>query len=177
MTHQVLNALEIRPGSPIEKYGVMQQQLARVIVNGEDLGDAGEGLSKFMLPDKVREVYDPGITDPIKNEATQTDYLRNHQEEFILLWLRVGLRHPWAYLTAWVDQTCKYWNGSYYYSLWIEHTSGSAYGIFRREPVSIASRLMGCWKVSILLRPVHLFSRSVLYSLLRPYRGGGDRRR
>lgn len=45
------------------------------------------------------------------------------------LYVQLGLRHPLAYLEAWIDATRGYWNGGYDYWRWVTYVEPNEMGI------------------------------------------------
>ena len=78
-----------------------------------------ELLEHIVDLEEVPDLYLSFISDPIKNEIRSKDsaYFEEHIGEYLNLWINVGLRHPGAYVRAWLDQTKGFWNGGYDYEI------------------------------------------------------------
>lgn len=145
MTGPMLEMLDVADTEMVEILAVPFQQIARVIA--EDLPIA-EGdmavLEKIFWIDRVKELYTPYIVDPIKFEAMQPggeDYIKENMGEFIRLWLRLGLQYPGEYVKAWVEETKGYWNGGYYYWIYIRGTYPDSSGIGGFHPDNLGKDL------------------------------------
>lgn len=122
----VLDGLEIPPSGIQESLSIPCQQIARVIVDGEPITDEQRELLNAVIDvERVPELYKCWLSDPIKT-SINTEHLSNHKAEYLMLWIEMGLEHPWTYVKAWVDQTKGYWNGAYDY--WINE-----YGVYINE--------------------------------------------
>ncbi len=114
----VLSALSIPRPDTIEHLSIPAQQIARVISAGGEFTESEEELlSKVLDIEKVPDTYRWDLSDPIKTMVRQkngSEFIAQHKEEFIKLWINVGMRYPSEYFWAWVDQTKGFWNGGYY---------------------------------------------------------------
>lgn len=133
MTGPMLDMLEVESTEMVEILAVPFQQIARVIANDcpIDEGDM-EILKNIFWIDRVKELYTPYIVDPIKFEAMRPDgeaYIKENMGEFIRLWIRLGIQNPGEYVKAWVEETKGYWNGGYYYWIYIRGTYPDSSGI------------------------------------------------
>ena len=119
LKHPVLSALGVTQPAPVESLSIPLQQISRTVVDNDDLSDEQKKLiSKVIEIDKIKEIYDPDISDPIKfyiRDHGGQDYFTQHKSEYIGLYFKLGISHPKSYILAWVDQTKGYWNGGYDY--------------------------------------------------------------
>lgn len=68
-------------------------------------------LEKLMPFERVKEVYEPGYTDPYKfDEAFDDEFLNNHVGEFLKVWWHGCLNHFPSYVKAYLMQTAGYWH-------------------------------------------------------------------
>lgn len=133
MTGPMLEMLDVADTEMVEILAVPFQQIARVIalelpMDEEDMAFLG----RIFAFDRVKELYTPYIVDPIKFEAMQPDgqtILKQNMGEFLLSWVRLGLQYPGEYVKAWVEETKGYWNGGYYYWIYIKGTYPLTSGI------------------------------------------------
>ncbi len=120
MKHPVLKMLQVDQPDAAEFLSIPEQQIARLIADDASLEDDELlQISRIMDPEAVKREYKPHISDPVKDIVRQTglDYLSEHKQDYLMLWLKLGIRHPDLYLKAWIDQTRGYWHGGYRY--WI----------------------------------------------------------
>ena len=119
MKHPVLKALDVAQPATVESLSIPLQQVSRTVVDNDDLtNEQKELISKVISIEKIRQIYDPNISDPIKFSIRDNggqDYLTEHKMEYALLYLRLGITHPKSYFAAWIDETKGYWNGGYSY--------------------------------------------------------------
>lgn len=84
------------PGNPREKYSFFFQQTALYIkYNEKDISEwEKEILNKTLEYDKVAELYDPNIVDPVKDtyKSFTMDYIKVYLYEFV--------KHPMTYIEA-----------------------------------------------------------------------------
>lgn len=99
----VLPALGIESGGKQESISFAIQQVAHDIkYNGNDMTDQEKKLvSNFLTIDyeKIPEVYDPQIADPVKGTSLKDPDLFN---DFIKLWLKKTVEHPIGHLESWM---------------------------------------------------------------------------
>lgn len=133
LLNPVLAWLDVEQTNLVEATAVPMQQLARVIANGRDLTQEEEALlSMAFHMEEVAEDYTPWSVDSIKFENFRygnLDYIKEHLWEYGKLYLRLGLRYPGDYLTAWIEETKGYWNGGYDYWIYTRGVDANELGI------------------------------------------------
>lgn len=133
LTGPLLPVLNVKGTDFVETLAVPFQQLARVIVNDRPLEEEERALlGEIFRLDRIQEVYQPEIVDPVKFEAfreDRRDYLRENLWTYAKLWLSLGLRYPGDYFQAWVDLTKGFWNGGYYYWIYLKWTYPELSGV------------------------------------------------
>lgn len=101
----------------IESLSIPLQQIARTLVDNDDLTDEQTGLlSEVMSVDKIRESYSHYSSDPLKERIRaegNEPFLVEHKADFLKLYLSIGIKHPGSYLAGWIDQTYGFWNAGY----------------------------------------------------------------
>ena len=135
MKYPVLNAFGVKQPMLKESLSIPLQQIARVIRDDNDLTDSEiELLEKVIDVDKMGNVYETYISDPVKNllrERGNQDYIIKHKFEYIKLYVNIGLRHPVLYVQSWIDETKGYWNSGYEYWRWYNWIDSNNLGIAR----------------------------------------------
>ncbi|MDE7322816.1 MAG: hypothetical protein K2N73_08780 [Lachnospiraceae bacterium] len=128
--YPVMHVYEIPQADYVESLSVPVQQIARVIVNGDPLSEKETAfVGQIMDLEQVSGAYQPNVSDNIKNLIRKTgkEYLESHKKEFLKMWLSIGIRHPKAYLDAYIAQTNGYWYPDVSYEV------GLADGIYPNE--------------------------------------------
>lgn len=139
LINPALTALGVGETDFVETLSVPFQQIARVIAHGCEIGESDYAfLSNIFWMDRVKELYSPEIVDPIKFEALGSEgkqFLSENFAEFLKVWLRLGLQYPGEYLEAWVELTKGFWNGGYYFWIYMAWTYPESSGIggFERD--------------------------------------------
>lgn len=145
MTGPMLEMLNVADTEMVEILAVPFQQIARVIALDLPIGEEDMAfLKEIFWIDRVKELYTPYIVDPIKFEAMRPDgevFLKQNMGEFLSVWLRLGLQHPGEYVKAWVEETKGYWNGGYYYWIYIKGTYPDISGIGGFHPDNLGKTL------------------------------------
>lgn len=116
--YPVMNAFEVQQPDFIESVSIPMQQITAVICNDRYLTEEEYALiEKVVDLTYIHELYNPTFADNIKElvRAGNQDYLVAHKNEFLKLWIDLGLRYPGDYLTAYVDQTYGYWYPDSFY--------------------------------------------------------------
>lgn len=85
------------------------QQMARVYsMEGDTLSREEKDTLYEILPEEALRRYTPKVSDGVKvdfnNEAYRQDPVR-----YWKLWLKIGIRHPFAYLNAWFMTSYGFW--------------------------------------------------------------------
>lgn len=125
-----MNIYEIKQADFVESLSIPVQQIAGVLANGENITKEQTAvLEHFMEIEQVPQVYQPDVSDNIKNLIRETgnEYLESHKGDFFSLWLSIGLDHPKAYFNAYVAQTNGFWYPDVSYEV------GLADGIYQNE--------------------------------------------
>lgn len=125
--------LNVKRDNFMEPLSVPVQQIARVIVEECPLTEEEtEMLSIIMDLEEIPELYWDKCCDPVKDEikSKNLDYLIEHKSEYLKLWLQLGLKYPWVYTEAWVEETKGYWNGGYDYYIYAQYVYPNDYGIY-----------------------------------------------
>ena len=109
------------------------QQIAYCITKGDELKDDEiELLSKIVDIEQIPEVYLDYISNPIVNLFMQKDdkgYFKEHKVQYLSAYLKIGLRYPLDYLTAWIKQTYGYWYPGTSYWVYSTGVCDNYYGI------------------------------------------------
>lgn len=116
--YPVMNAFQVEQPDFIESVSIPMQQIAAVICNDRYLTEEELSLIEEVVDlTYIHELYNPTFADNIKElvRAGHQDYLIAHKNEFLMLWIDLGLRYPGDYLTAYVDQTYGYWYPDSFY--------------------------------------------------------------
>ena len=162
LLNPALTLLGVSGGDPVESFSIPIQQVSRVIADGCELSEEDEHLlSNIVDLDEVPALYTSWISDPMKVEirSKNPDYFMDHLGEFGRLWVRLGVKHPWTYVKAWVDQTKGYWNGGYDYFLYSETITDNPYGVEKTidgNPVASLFRMyFGLSRHLVFFEPLH----------------------
>jgi len=140
--------LNVKRNNFLEGLSVPMQQIARVIVEEKELTEEETAmLEKILDLERVPEVYWPQCCDPIKEEIRDEDparleYLMAHQEDYLKLWIQLGLKYPWTYVEAWVEETKGYWNGGYDYYIYAQYVQPNNYGMYMVEQENLIHDLV-----------------------------------
>jgi len=113
---------KIDPPDTVESLSIPLQQLARCSADKKELNpEELMFINSFGDYEKFSEVYYCYGSDNIKNyirrEGNQ-EFLEQNKLQFIKIWIKVGVKYPFNYIKAWIDETSGYWSGSHYYSIW-----------------------------------------------------------
>lgn len=110
LTGPVYTLVGIRSDA-VESFSIPLQQVARVIVYDGALDDGDRTFLNTLLPlERWKEVYRPGLVDPIKWDGSfNKEFFNENRTEFIKVWFRTLLKNPRLYLEAWCLNTYGYW--------------------------------------------------------------------
>lgn len=95
-----------------ESLSIPAQQIARVYAMDHSVtANQDTMLQQVVDTSLLKEAYQPDVYDNVKyllREGNQ-NYLKEHQMDYLKLWLSIGVTHPKDYLDALVAQTWGYW--------------------------------------------------------------------
>lgn len=99
------NVLKIQPGSQRVLYSIPFQQTARYLsVYPEDVTkEEREAIDGVLAYDKLAELYDPNISDPVKATFDTTlseEEMSRNLKKYFGAWFSMFKRHPGVYLEA-----------------------------------------------------------------------------
>lgn len=162
LLNPALTLLGVSGGDPVESFSIPIQQVSRVISDGCDISEEDEHLlSRIVDLEEVPSLYTSWISDPMKAEIRSKDpnYLIEHLGAYGKLWIRLGMKYPWSYVKAWVDQTKGYWNGGYDYFMYSETITDNPYGAEKTgggNPIASLFRFyFGLSRHLIFFEPLH----------------------
>ena len=69
------------------------------------------------------------------------DHILENAGEYLKLYVALGLRYPGDYLNAWIDETKGYWNGGYFFWIYMKQMGDNAYGIANTAGENLIARL------------------------------------
>ncbi|MDE6406465.1 MAG: hypothetical protein K2M20_12540 [Lachnospiraceae bacterium] len=116
--YPVMNTFHVQQPDFIESVCIPMQQITAVICNDRYLSEEELTLIENVVDlTYIRDLYNPTFADNIKElvRAGNQDYLVAHKNEFLKLWIDLGLRYPGDYLTAYINQTYGYWYPDSFY--------------------------------------------------------------
>lgn len=101
--------LGVKPGGVEEMLSVPLQQMARVYRYDRDSlsGEELETLYRFVRQDAL-EKYRPTVSDPVKQGFDREEF-RNNKQDFVSLWIRLGMEHPLTYVNSFLINTVDTW--------------------------------------------------------------------
>lgn len=98
----------------VESLSVPLQQISYTINHDGRLSDEDYAfLSNIVDVDSLGDVYDPHISDWVKNlirNKGNQNYLVEHKSEFIHTYFSIGIKNPYNYLLAFFNQSKGYWH-------------------------------------------------------------------
>ena len=106
----IANMHNIQKGNPVETISICVQQIARTVkYNGDTLTQEEKiQIDKFFDVEKLGQLYDPYISDPVKGNFNSEYYVDN-KLEFISLWFGLLLKYPIEYIEAFIYNNYGYW--------------------------------------------------------------------
>lgn len=143
MKHQVLEWKNVEPTEFVESLSIPIQQVSRVLADkGQISEEQIEMIDRVIDHNIIPEVYHSHISDYVKG-TIDTEYLEHHKQEYLKMWVDIGIKNPKLYVRAWVDQTKGYWNAGYKYWVWREEVAENSLGLeyhVRKNPIAAVFR-------------------------------------
>ncbi len=98
----------------IESLSIPIQQIACVVAKGGELPDqAIKKLEQVVDLAEVSETYQSHTSDPMKRlirAKGNRDVIREQGGDFLKIYLDIGLKYPYYYVEAFIEQTKGYWH-------------------------------------------------------------------
>ncbi|WP_034445940.1 DUF6020 family protein [Butyrivibrio sp. AE2032] len=169
LKHNVLTMMHVRQPDTIEALSIPAQQIARVVQEGNTLSDwERKTLEEVIDVERIAEEYQNNGSNPIKDlvrEKNNQQQIVDNKLTYIKLYLMLGLKHPGAYIRAWVDETKGFWNAGYKYPYLYFGVHENYFGIERTIRSERLSLIFDeyCWmfddlKILELLTSIGLFT-------------------
>ena len=108
----VFTAIGIEKQSFAEAASVPLQQVGYVLWEGKEFDAEDMAFLEELMPtQKVKEVYQPGYTDPYKfDEEFNDEFLNENVGEFLKVWSHGLTKFLPEYIEAYLHQTAGYWH-------------------------------------------------------------------
>lgn len=104
----IFSAAGVSVSPKAESYGVLLNQMGRVVAYDGDMSDSDREYMAELLPlDQYREAYRPGCVDYLKWDEEFNSAPLDHG--FFSHWLSMLVKNPRCYLEAWELETCGFW--------------------------------------------------------------------
>ncbi len=121
----LLPSLGVVEPDAVESLSIPAQQIACVIAKGGELPeDAAKELGQIVDIAKVPETYHSHTSDPIKKLVRSfgnLEYIGQHKGSLAKIYVETGIKNPYLYLEAFIEQTKGYWYHKE--NDWIYHTT------------------------------------------------------
>ena len=120
----VYGALGVRGQTNTEVMAIPLQQVAGAVSEGAELNaEQAATLDRILPLEQWKELYTPAISDSIKFKLDD-DWLQAHAFDFLKVWIQLMVRHPGAYVRAWLMETAGFWqpygsNKGFYYDWFV----------------------------------------------------------
>ena len=134
----VYSHMNVVAGGYAENLSIPIQQIAYVITNGRELkADEKELLEKVVDIEEVPSRYVSWLSDPIKWMCNvDSGYFVDHKTEYLKLWIKIGIRYPIDYLTAFIKQTYGYYYPDTSYWVYADGITQNEMGIEQKPILS-----------------------------------------
>ena len=100
----------VEKGSVREALSIPMQQMARTVTyHKEELKEEElSNIKKYIKADNIEELYNPVISDPIKNNFDGQEF-SNNKIDFIKLWLKLMIKYPTDYIESFICNSYGYY--------------------------------------------------------------------
>ena len=120
------------------------QQISRVVTIGCELTEEEKELiDKLVDIEKIPELYDETISDPVKFSINKKN-LENDYSTYVKLWIKLGMKYPKCYLDAYIALTKSFWYPDSSTWKWDTRILENDYGVYR-SPVILKSKDITNW--------------------------------
>lgn len=145
MKYPVLRGMNISQAHFVYALSIPLQQLGKIVTDKKEISIEQRKLfEKVVDLSKIPHVYKKHISDPMTALVMQfhnQDYLASHKFAYFKAWVNLGIRYPYEYVKAWVDETRGYWHGGYRYWIWSVGVKKNNLGIKRTVNSQLASMI------------------------------------
>lgn len=129
----IFTLLQVEEGSTREALSVPLQQFARVVkYRGDELKEDEWEIIHSLLPlemeTNIGEIYDPHLSDPVKDLFNQQYYDEN-KFEVIKTWAAMFFKYPSEYIAAFLDNSYGYYYSDVKYWLVVNGIMPNVWGL------------------------------------------------
>lgn len=106
----VFRIFNIEDGSIREALSVPMQQIARTVkFHSDELKEEDiKEINKFFTKDNIGELYNPGLSDPVKR-CFDDKAFKDNKSDFIKLWFKLLSKYPATYIESFLCNSYGYW--------------------------------------------------------------------
>ena len=106
----IFKLFNITDGPIKEMLSVPLQQIARTVRDNEDelTQEEREKIYKFLPVENLGNLYNPLISDSVKENLDNNEF-QNNKGEFVKLWLSLLIKHPRSYVESFFVGSFGYW--------------------------------------------------------------------
>ena len=106
----LVNIYNAESGEIKEALSIPMQQLARIVTVHENELNEQElaQIKKFIQTNRIAELYDPTISDPIKANFSNEAFMGN-KLEFLSMWMKFLIKYPLDYIESFLCGNYGYW--------------------------------------------------------------------
>ena len=142
----VFNYFNIEKTTSVEAFSMPLQQIARVLTNEGDIDKKTyKYLNDVLDINKIKETYDPTISDYVKR-AADNKKISSNKSKFISTWIKIGINNPRIYIESYLCSTLGYWYPDVIY--WA--TAGESKSIFDDVKVKSNPKIEALKNIDIL---------------------------
>lgn len=162
--HLIFNVLDVKKSAAGELLSVPLQQIARTVRDHEDIPAEERAILSEIFPDldRLKEDYNPTLSDPVKLPSVfRSERFDAAPMRYARAWLRLGLRYPATYVTAFLCQNFGYWYPDENRWRSADYIEDNDLGLRQSERLSLFQRMLRHVDYDLAATPVI----SMLYSI------------
>jgi len=105
------SVLSVKKSNISEAMSVPLQQIARTVQkHGNELSQSEtEALQRYFYVERLPELYNPLLSDPVKGRGFKQDAFLDDVSGFIKIWAKLGLKYPEAFISSFLCNSYGYW--------------------------------------------------------------------
>ncbi len=104
------HALGVQNGDIREALSVPMQQLTAVLIKDSNLSqDELQDINNYIDVETAKARYNPRFSDPVKNNAFNSEYVSGHKLGFIKTWFQQGIKHLDIYISSFLSLNLPDW--------------------------------------------------------------------
>lgn len=133
ITIPIFNILKVQKSSSAEYIAIPLQQIGRIVYKNNELNKSEKELINKIIPyDKIKDIYDPKLSDGIKfDKDFNIEEFNKNKLDYLKLWIELVFKYPLTSIESYLISTLGYYYPNLQYWSVATDIVDNGYGIYQ----------------------------------------------